>query len=78
MAGHRVARCRAIRGHDVTRLNVLVQQYLQLRGELEDEYNSGRWDSARVNHIADRLVPIELTLASLGYRHAPAGPIDAS
>jgi hypothetical protein len=55
----------------VTQLNALVQQYLQLRGELEDEYNSGSWNSARVNGIADRLVPIEMALASLGWRRAP-------
>jgi hypothetical protein len=58
----------------VTQLHALVQQYLQLRGELEDEYNSGPWNSARVNGITDRLVPIERALASLGWRRAPVGP----
>ncbi len=57
----------------MTRLDGLIQQYLQLRTDLEAAYASNEWNSVRVDDITDRLVPIEFALASLGYRRAPSG-----
>ncbi|MDQ6685136.1 MAG: hypothetical protein M3Z16_08410 [Pseudomonadota bacterium] len=40
-------------------------KYAQLRNQLAEAYADPDWDSGRISHIADAMVPIEQALATL-------------
>jgi hypothetical protein len=51
-------------------LDELTGKYQYLRTELDAAYAEPVWDSNRINQIATEMIPVELALASLEYRHA--------
>ncbi len=50
-------------------LDELNGKYQDLRTELDAAYAAPVWDSNRINRIATEMIPVELALASLEYRH---------
>jgi hypothetical protein len=51
-------------------LDELNGKYQHLRTELDAAYAEPVWDSHRINQITAEMIPLELALASLEYRHA--------
>lgn len=47
------------------RLDELNGTYEHLRSELDAAYSAAVWDSQRINLITERMVPVEMALASI-------------
>lgn len=51
-------------------LEELNGKYQHLRTELDAAYSAPVWDSRRIDRIAAEMIPVELALASLEFRHS--------
>ena len=54
-------------------LDELTGRYQHLRTELDAAYAEPVWDSARIDRIAEELIPVELALASFEYQQIGEG-----